>query len=553
MSDYNKQTVANLRQLLKDRGIPSTGLTRKAQIIEKLEEWDVKESASAEAEESAQGVDAKAAVNEEATIEGGIENGDEASRQAESSLPVPTGDVSPSQDVEPEAPAVIAPAPDVAVEHVEVDTGLEHQAPEADVSEQPQPEPTNTAVEDTSVPMDDAQPTIVTQPVEPSPTLDAASTEQIVPDEKAPAIAQPVETSHTPDMVSTEQTPSSAPDEEPSIEKVQLLPIPERSATTTAEPGTRLNTEELEAETRKRKRRSQTPELTSQDIRVKKSRPDNDNAPDVLLREDKAEDTDTVMEQRAPEAEEKEVDQEVIDTTTNGDTQASTQPEPPTAATAEESRSDEATPAAPAPEKKEKAPRFRELLKPVDTMESTAPNTSSLVSDDRPIVPALHVATPAIYIRDLMRPLRPDQLRAHLVSLASPPSGSPNPSIIKSMFLVMIPIYAVVSFLSYLYYQHAIYFELGRDCYEAFAISSFFTLMCHYIAPNLHEQKEYFRSVEPKNWVWPVNWMQKCTGGETKGWLRKPSSGLTWFNVCICRVILQESHWTVADLYRWSG
>ena len=40
MADYNKQTVAQLRQLLKDRGIPSTGLTRKAQIIEELEKAD---------------------------------------------------------------------------------------------------------------------------------------------------------------------------------------------------------------------------------------------------------------------------------------------------------------------------------------------------------------------------------------------------------------------------------------------------------------------------------------------------------------------------------
>ena len=40
MADYNKETVNKLRQLLKERSIPSTGLTRKAQIIEKLEEWD---------------------------------------------------------------------------------------------------------------------------------------------------------------------------------------------------------------------------------------------------------------------------------------------------------------------------------------------------------------------------------------------------------------------------------------------------------------------------------------------------------------------------------
>jgi hypothetical protein len=102
-------------------------------------------------------------------------------------------------------------------------------------------------------------------------------------------------------------------------------------------------------------------------------------------------------------------------------------------------------------------------------------------------------------------------------------------AIIRILF--MIPIYATVSFLSYLYYRHAIYFEVLRDCYEAFAISSFFTLMCHYIAPNLHEQKEYFRNIEVKNWLWPMTWMQKCTGGGTKGWLRKPQSGLTWFNI----------------------
>lgn len=101
----------------------------------------------------------------------------------------------------------------------------------------------------------------------------------------------------------------------------------------------------------------------------------------------------------------------------------------------------------------------------------------------------------------------------------------------------MIPIYSTVSFLSYLYYRHAIYFEVLRDCYEAFAISSFFTLLCHYIAPNLHEQKEFFRSLTPVNWFWGVFGLQKCTGGENKGPLRKPSSGLTWFNVSSSHVI----------------
>ncbi|KAI5259381.1 DUF300-domain-containing protein [Aureobasidium subglaciale] len=97
--------------------------------------------------------------------------------------------------------------------------------------------------------------------------------------------------------------------------------------------------------------------------------------------------------------------------------------------------------------------------------------------------------------------------------------------------LLMIPIYSTVSFLSYLYYKHSIYFEVLRDCYEAFAIASFFTLLCHYIAPNLHEQKDYFRQVKPINWFWGVFGLQKCTGGKDKGILRIPRSGLTWFNV----------------------
>ncbi|KAF1847454.1 DUF300-domain-containing protein [Cucurbitaria berberidis CBS 394.84] len=97
--------------------------------------------------------------------------------------------------------------------------------------------------------------------------------------------------------------------------------------------------------------------------------------------------------------------------------------------------------------------------------------------------------------------------------------------------LAMIPIYAFTSFLSYVFYQNAIYYERVRDCYEAYAIASFFTLMCHYVAPNLHEQKVYFGNVRPKNWAWPLSWLQKLTGGEDRGWLRKPRSGLTWFNI----------------------
>jgi hypothetical protein len=59
MTDYNKQTVAQLRVLLKERGIPATGLTRKAQIVEKLEEEDAAGAgAGAEAREASEAPEA---------------------------------------------------------------------------------------------------------------------------------------------------------------------------------------------------------------------------------------------------------------------------------------------------------------------------------------------------------------------------------------------------------------------------------------------------------------------------------------------------------------
>lgn len=96
----------------------------------------------------------------------------------------------------------------------------------------------------------------------------------------------------------------------------------------------------------------------------------------------------------------------------------------------------------------------------------------------------------------------------------------------------MIVVYGWVSFLSFLFYRYTIYFQVIRDCYEALAIAAFFTLLCTYLEPTVHEQKNYFRAITPKNWVLPINWFQRCSGGEHKGAFRKPTSGLTWFNVC---------------------
>lgn len=117
----------------------------------------------------------------------------------------------------------------------------------------------------------------------------------------------------------------------------------------------------------------------------------------------------------------------------------------------------------------------------------------------------------------------------------------------------MVPVYSVVSCLSYYFYRHAVYFEVIRDCYEAFAIASFFSLLCSYIAPDLHNQKDYFRKIAPRGWVWPISWFKKCVGGEG-GLIRTPRSGLTWFNVSpgeFCLNFLPEADATLDHLV-WS-
>ncbi|KAF7555804.1 hypothetical protein G7Z17_g1894 [Cylindrodendrum hubeiense] len=97
--------------------------------------------------------------------------------------------------------------------------------------------------------------------------------------------------------------------------------------------------------------------------------------------------------------------------------------------------------------------------------------------------------------------------------------------------LFMVPVYAVSSLLQIFFYEHAVYIEVISQCYEAFALAAFFALVCHYVAPDIHSQKAFFRGMKPKPWIWPISLFAKCCGGQRGPW-RTPRSGLTWFNVC---------------------
>lgn len=81
--------------------------------------------------------------------------------------------------------------------------------------------------------------------------------------------------------------------------------------------------------------------------------------------------------------------------------------------------------------------------------------------------------------------------------------------------LIMVPIYAIVSFMSYLFYHEALYYQTIRDCYEAVLVTSFFYLILAYTGDTRAEQHAVFRNIDlgDRFWVWPFgSWKYRPDG-----------------------------------------
>ncbi|RKP07456.1 organic solute transporter subunit alpha/Transmembrane protein, partial [Thamnocephalis sphaerospora] len=69
---------------------------------------------------------------------------------------------------------------------------------------------------------------------------------------------------------------------------------------------------------------------------------------------------------------------------------------------------------------------------------------------------------------------------------------------------MMIPIYAFTSWLSYLFYREAPYFEFVRTLYEAFVIACFFILLVHYLGDTSHSQQHALAEAAPDQMKLPL-------------------------------------------------
>ncbi|BDD62115.1 hypothetical protein MPDQ_000690 [Monascus purpureus] len=386
MSDYSTWKVADLKAELKRRGIPQTGLRVKQNFIDRLLEDDNEEKSGAAA--------AIDAAPDDVALAG---KGAEDAAEAEESKPTETiaeeeSQESPDQKADGEkglgeVEGGAADTADVAPEQVKSkpETASEHAVEsKAEITtEQTVGAKAEGAIDQTSE--------------RESETRNIPTAEAV---EQAPDTAVgPESTPAGPDVKGNGEVEAEAPPQEataPGQTSGDVAPEqpPEQATAPGTESPTPVPVEETIEDARKRKRRSVTPAPTPEDIAKKRLRS---------------------MEE-SPRR---------------------TWPEDERGASISEGLRG----------KKARDARFKGLFAAPepDPIRPASPSGDAAM-DATEVEPALHVATAALYIDGLMRPLQPASLRNHLVNLASHPGDSPNPDVILDYYLDPVKTHCFVSF-----------------------------------------------------------------------------------------------------------
>ena len=90
--------------------------------------------------------------------------------------------------------------------------------------------------------------------------------------------------------------------------------------------------------------------------------------------------------------------------------------------------------------------RFKNLFAAPTNMEPASQQSNYPGAEEKVVSPALHPATCALYIRELMRPLKIENLKDHLIALATPPDTAANSNIVTEFFLDSVRTHCLVGF-----------------------------------------------------------------------------------------------------------
>ncbi|KAL4936036.1 hypothetical protein BDV06DRAFT_205800 [Aspergillus oleicola] len=369
MADYSSMKVADLKAELKKRGIPQTGLRVKQQIIDRLVEEDAKgQGEAADLTVAATELEAEEAQPAEPEAPAAAEQTDnDASAQDTAPEAVAKGqEEHPTSDEKPVEDSAGAPSqPD----------GLTAPPAGPPQTEEPQKEAQETQEQKTEAEdgVKGPQDEVATKPVEPAPGGTAK--------EEPNATQTVVETSQAPSQPSGLNTEASTP----------------------------LPPQELIEDVRKRKRRSQSPAPSLEDIKIKKAKALGEAASRTASESEKKE---TVSAEAKP-----------VDPASKQERSQPAHDESPRA----EKDAKKTTP-------HKQDVRFKGLFSSA-APEQTRASPPPAEMEDASVEPALHAATAALYIDGLMRPLQPAALKNHLLSVASPPGKSPNPDLIVNFYL----------------------------------------------------------------------------------------------------------------------
>ncbi|EXJ91041.1 hypothetical protein A1O1_04148 [Capronia coronata CBS 617.96] len=393
MTDWSKLKVTDLKDELKARGIPLTGLKLKQQYIDKLEEHEAQnsaqpESVSDDAEDAGAEEQAPAQPNGDNRKEhdGALPSSDETEQKPQG--PHDVEDDKPQElRQEDQQPQDIQPASSSAQEletkeQISADSGGQKDVPLVPESEELEKQTKETKNETDAANLNTKQ--------------DAGTDDGI---EREPAaVAEPASPGQK-----TALQPSADPAHQPLLDSAQ--------------------SSDLADEERKRRKRSATPVPSEEDVARKKARLSMDGE-DVTV-----EQLSELEQMKSATESAKQIRGEA----TNGG--------PPAEVIVEQPGEDMTMTTESLQQAQDTTPEERKRL-------PESPRRSRSPSEDRDVPPAIHPATSSIYIRNFKRPLHIPSLRSHVASSAKSRSSTDNSDPITLFYLDSIRTHAFISFTS---------------------------------------------------------------------------------------------------------